>query len=291
MICFEGKIMLTIICGLTGKGKTALATELGVEKMMNSMEDYRNSYMEVLKLKAGGFDKLSLPQTRHLVYSDYPIKVNPIYRTYKVDGYEIGLPNIFFNIAFLPPYSTIILDEAQKYFDSRSTKYLREEVYRWFQLHRHNHYNVILTCQRIGNIDINIRALADRVIVCEGIDVKEDSYGVADKITWNVREFLSAEVAEQYCLKKEQGDYCNYGKMEKITSKYPIFNYYNSYGNKPVFYYMNENRNYDYYTEDGYVFTKESFVNFNNEHYFVCPQGYLKNPDYDKKILKKYGVL
>ena len=282
--------MITIICGLTGKGKTALATELAVEKMLDSSEDYRNAYMEVRKLNAGGFMNLTMPAIRHLVYSDYPIKVNTLYKTYTVDGFEIGLPNIFFKTAFLPPYSTIILDEAQKYFDSRNTKYLREEVYRWFQLHRHNHYNVILTCQRIGNIDINIRALADRVIVCEGIEVKEDSYGTANKITWNTREFLSADVAEQYCLSKEQNQTKNYGKANKMVSKYPVFNFYNSYGNKPVFYNMNETRNYDYYSEDGYEMTLDSFMEFNQEHYFVCPQGYLKNPKYDEKILKKYGV-
>ena len=68
------------------------------------------------------------------------------------------------------------------------------------------------------------------------------------------------------------------------------YQFYNSYGNKPVFYNMNETRNYDYYSEDGYEMTIDSFMEFNQEHYFVCPQGYLKNPEYDKKILKKYGV-
>ena len=104
--------MITIICGLTGKGKTALATELAVEKMMDSAEDYRNAYLEILKLNAGGFKNLTLPKIRHLVYSDYPIKVNTLYKTYTVDGFEIGLPNIFFKTAFLPPYSTIKIGRA-----------------------------------------------------------------------------------------------------------------------------------------------------------------------------------
>lgn len=281
--------MITIICGLTGRGKTALATNFAIEKMLDSSEDYRNSMLEIKKLNAGGFVNLTTPPQRHLVYADYEIKVNSRIHSYYVDGYELAIPNIYFKTAFLPPYSTIILDEAQKYYDSRMSKYLREEVYRFYQLHRHNHYNIILTCQRLGNIDLNIRALADKIIVCNDIEMKEDDYGNCDNFKWKIKEFTSVEVAERYCLSAELNEVKNYGKDNIVKSKFPIFNFYNSYANKPVFYKYNEQRNYDYYTEDGYVMTLQSFVKYNDNHYFVAPQGFWKNADYDKKTLKKYG--
>ena len=283
--------MLTIICGLTGRGKTALATNFIIEKLLDCYEDYRNCCMEIRKLQAGGFNKIEMPPQRHIVYSDYSVKVNSRIKTYRVDGFELAIPNIYFKTAFIPPYSTIVLDEAQKYYDSRMTKYLREEVYRFYQLHRHNHYNIIMTCQRLGNIDLNIRALADTIIVVEELDLKEDEYGQCSKLKWKVREFTSVEVAENYCLAFEKNEIKNYGKENVLKSKHPVFNFYDSYGNKPVFYYLNEHRNFDYYTEDGYVMTLDSIREFNETHYFTAPQGYWKNPEYDKKILKKYGVI
>ena len=128
--------MITIICGEPGHGKTALMTYFAIQKMLyEGFEYYYNSTRRIDKLKAGGFTSLDLPKQRHTVYADYVIKSQfPASQSYYVDGFNIALPNPFFDTTFFFPYSQIFLDEAQKYYDSRMSKYLRECVYRFYQL-------------------------------------------------------------------------------------------------------------------------------------------------------------
>lgn len=282
--------MVTIICGYPRAGKSAEATRMVVEKILNdSFEDYSNCKREILQLKAGGFTNLELPPQRHLCFTDYRVKINKRLQTYYVDGFKIGLPNPFFETTLFPPYSTIFLDEAQRYYDSRMSKYLRPEVYNWFQLHGQNHYNVVLVCQRLANIDVNIRALAERIIVVEKLDFKHDKFGRITKMTWTEREFSSPDTAESYQLAKEKSEICKLGKEVVNSTNLPIFNYYDSFGNRPAFYEGQYHKGFDYYTEQGYQFTLESFVEYNNNHYYTAPAGYWKNPEQDKKILAKYG--
>ena len=282
--------MITIICGLPGAGKTTEEVKILVHKMLyESFEDYTNCKREIMQLRAGGFNQLELPPQRHLCFADFRVKVNKRLQAYWVDGFKIGLPNPYFETMLFPPYSTIFLDEAQRYYDSRMSKYLREEVYRWFQLHRQNHYNVYMCCQRLGNIDVNIRALAEHIIVVESLDVKKDDYGRACKLTIKYREFNSPDTAESYQLAKEKKEISKLGTDKVDISTLPIFDYFDSYGCKPAFYDGCYNKGFDYYTEDGYQFTLDSFVEYNNAHYFTAPRGYWKNAEYDKKILARLG--
>ena len=54
--------------------------------------------------------------------------------------------------------------------------------------------------------------------------------------------------------------------------------------------YEHENNPLQVLDED-YVFTLDSFIDFNNKHYFVAPTGYLKNAKNDEKILEKGGII
>ncbi len=276
---------ITIIVGKPGVGKTVYTTNIVVNKMMNSFEDYHCLKREIKHLKLGGFTMLDLSPQRHLCYTDFNVKINKKFQSYYIDGYKIGLPNPYFETQFIPPYSTIFLDEAQRYYDSRNSKLLRPEVYNWFQLHRQNHYNIYLVCQRLGNIDVNIRALADKIIVIEELKTKTDEYGRVIKFIWKTKEFESPDMAEEYCLKKDKDEYKNLGKKIIVESKLPLFNYYDSFGNKPVFYNGKENLNYDYDIEQRYNLSLASFVEFNENHYFTAPKGYWKSASYDKKVM------
>ena len=283
--------MLTLIGGVPGAGKTALLTSTLINYILNhGFEDYLNLKRELVIMQKGGFSNLDLPPQKHLCFADYSVQINRRLQAYFVDGYKLGLENPFFETQYIPPYSTIFLDEAQKYFDSRMSKYIREEVYRWFQLHRHNDYNIFMTCQRLGNIDLNIRGIAERFWIVDKIDIKENKYGNIEKIKWIIREFYSCDCAESYMLSKEKSEVSNLGKEIIVETDLPVFDYYDSKGCRPAFYNGKYNKGFDYYTEDGYQFTLESFVEFNNKHYFVAPHGYYKNPENDKKILKSLGV-
>lgn len=283
--------MITILTGFPGAGKTSYLTYLVVQRMVeNGLEDYYNCVREIKRLNDGGFN-LNPPPFKHLCFSDYKVSVNSRYESYYIEGFEIGMPNPFFKTVFIPPYSTIFLDEAQRYYNSRMSKYLREEVYQFYQFHRHNHYNIFMACQRLGNIDVNIRAIAERILVLEKIDLKENAWGMINQITWTIREFHSCDTAETYMLSREKGNNISLGEIYSVSTDLSIFDYYNSYSMKPAFYELNYNRQFDYYTDDGYEFTLDSFVNFNNSHYYTAPKGYWKNSEYDKEILKNIGAL
>ncbi len=280
--------MITIICGEPGRGKTALMTYFAfIEMVQNGFENYWNSCRRIDILVQGGFSKLKYLPNRHTVYADYIIKNRfPSIQSYYVDGFKIALPNPFFDTAFFAPYSKIFLDEAQKYYDSRMSKYIRECVYRFYQLHRHNHLDIYMTCQRLGNIDLNIRDISERIIYVESLELKKDSYGQIIKMTWTVSEFNSLKEAESYIDTSKTSD-----KSKQKTYEYAgnIFNLYNSYGNEPAFYDGNYERQYDCYTEEEYIETVDSYMVYNQNHMYYAPVGYWKNEKRDEKILKERG--
>ncbi len=284
--------MLIFITGIPGAGKSSYLAKLAVDYMLNGRAKYIECKREFNTLNNSGC-ALTLPPQKHLVYSDTSITYGRRYATYNIDGFWLGVAiPLFTTSSFIPPFSTIFLDEAQRYYDSRMSKYLREEVYRWYQLHRHGDYNVYMTCQRLGNIDINLRAIAERFLVMDKIEVRTNDFGVVSKITWCYHEFASGDIAEKYQLANDNLEYEKMGKIVKDSIDYDIFSCYNSKSARPVFYknIINYNMPIDYYTEQGYQFTRESFVSYNNSHYFTAPLGFWKNPERDKKVLKDLGV-
>ena len=284
--------MITIITGIPGAGKTSLLAKIAVENMLNGRERYNACRREFSLLNSTGCN-LNLPNQKHLVFSDFPVRFGRRCQTYDIDGYRIGfLSPLFKNPAYIPPYSIILLDEAQRYYDSRMSRSLREEVYRWYQLHRHDDLDVYLTCQRLGNIDINIRAIAERFIVVDNTELKKDDFGIIRKIIWYYHEFVSGDIAEKYQLEKDRSEFGRLGRDIFDCFDFDIFRCYSSKGGRPAYFrgLVNTNTPIDYYTDEGYQFTRESFVEYNNKHYFTAPLGFWKNPERDKKILKELGI-
>ena len=281
--------MITFICGIPGAGKTSYLANLAIREMINGRINYLNCKRDFKLLNESGFN-LNLPPLKHLVYCDTSIHFGKKYYSYFCDGFSIGLPNPFFETDFIPPYSKIFLDESQRYYDSRMSKYLRDDVYKWYQLHRHNDYDVYLACQRLGNIDLNIRSIGERFLIMDKISVIKNEYGFITNVLWFFTEFNSCEIAEEYQLSNNKSNYEKYGKKLIDTCNFNIFSCYNSKSNRPLFYQNVYNSDIDYYLDSGYQFTLESFVNFNNTHYFTAPKGYWKNAERDKLILKSLGV-
>ncbi len=282
--------MLTCICGLPGAGKSTYLAKIAIECMINGRVDFLSCKREFIQLNSTGFN-LDLAPQKHLVFCDTPIHFGRKLKTYYIDGFSIGLDNPFFDTTFIPPYSHIFLDEAQRYYDSRMSRYLRDDVYHWYQLHRHNDYNVYLACQRLANIDLNIRGIAERFLVMDKVEFTKNEYGIITKSKWHMTEFASCEIAEKYQTSNDNKDLAKYGKKITDSFDFNILSCYNSKSNRPVFYQNVYNSGVDYYTEDGYQFTRDSFVEFNNTHYFTAPRGFWKNAERDKGILKELGVI
>ena len=281
--------MLNFICGVPGSGKTLLLTHLAIQEMLAGINAYRVAKKEIAVLNSSGYN-LDYPPQKHLVYADYDISLSRKRSSYAISGYELGKPNPYFYTRFLPVGSKIFLDEAQRYYDSRMSKYLRDDVYQFFQIHRHNDYNIFFACQRLGTIDANIRALGQHFIIIDKLDIKKDEFNSFSKITWYTTIFDSCDVAEAYMLNRDKKEYHKVGKKEKIVVNYDVSRCYDSKSCKPLFYAGLEIANYEYYHNAGYSLDLTSIAEYNQANAFVAPVGYWKNTEYDKKILQKIGV-
>lgn len=281
--------MITIICGEPGNGKTALMTYFAIQKMTNEGWNlWTNSCKRIQELYAGGFKNLRYLPQKHTVYSDYVIR-NKWFniQSYYCNGFNVALPNPFFETMFFAPYSQIFLDEAQKYYDSRMSKYIRECVYRFYQLHRHNHLDIYMTCQRLGNIDLNIRDISRRIIYVEKLDIEKDEFGRIVKMKWHTIEFTCLKFAEAF-LDNDNKSVQHEKKDYEYTGN--IFDFYSSYSNEACFYDGNYESNYDCLIEREYGSNVEDFIKYNEEHMYYAPKGYWKNDKEDSKILKERGI-
>lgn len=276
--------MITIIVGDPGTGKSLrLAYKLG-SSMLNGFENYIKLKRELKKLKAdGGFSQLQLPPQKHLTYADFDLKVNKRLRSYWIDGYQIAMPNDYFDTILIPFYSTIGLDEGERYFDSRKTKELREEVYRFPQLHRHGDYDLYIVCPRIASIDVNIRSIAEKIEVMNGVEFKKDKYGRITSVKFDLMEFTSCDAAEKYQLEKDS-KVTHIGKHIIEKTDLPCWNWYSTKAFRPAFLKDRYNTSYSYAFHSTFKSNLEGFVQFNNTHSYFAPEGYLKNEKFDKKL-------
>lgn len=282
--------MFCIIYSRPGKGKSLLLSHIQkLKKCEEGFSDFIKCKRELKTLNNTGAS-FKMPPQRHLCFSDYSHTYRKI-KSYYLDGFRLALPNPYFETALIPPYSNIFLDEAQRYYDSRMSIFLREEVYRFYQMHRHNHYNIFMTCQRLANIDVNIRSLADYYLYIKESKLKTNEFGQIIGFKIKLKVFTSLDVAEAYQTAEEKGESKKWGKDFVVEDNYDIGRTYDTHNCKPAFYNMAYGyRDFDYYTENGYEFSLNGFIEFNNTHYFVAPKGYYKNKKQDEAILQKGGL-
>ena len=107
-----------MICGVPGADKSSYMAYLAVQAMLDGGINYRECKRELIQLNTSG-SQYEPPPQRHCVYSDNSIHYGKRLRTYFLDGFFIGLSNPFFTSIFIPPFSSIFLDEAQRYYDSQ----------------------------------------------------------------------------------------------------------------------------------------------------------------------------
>ena len=260
--------MLCIIFGPPRVGKTCFMTY-----MLNEVAfDYeRNKLMreEIAGKIEGGFDKLTIPTYsvacnyeaifRKFGYSPRPATV--------INPYKLGFWNKDVPTHFLPPYTTIGITEAQKYFDSRKFKNYPEWQSRFYEAHGHNHLDIYLDCQRPGLIDLNIRELA------EFIEIVDMTYKKGRQI-WKIRRIDSLAQYEAYIASGKQDK--NTYKEETVKSSYDVFNLYDSRCLKPLFYAGHTLDDFDRAPAHVTDNTLEGYVGYMREHLDELPKGFYK---------------
>lgn len=269
--------MITMIYAPPGFGKTALATHFGLERMRGPLAraDIKACDKILEPLNNNGF-KLSLrPNTKHLTFADYPIIGNrkATRTSWEIDGYYLGLPNATHPTMFLPPHALIILDESQKYYDSRKSNYLSDFVSRFFELHRHYDLEIIITVQRPGLIDLNIRELSQRVIEVLGMDHKYE-HGLLRRTIWHCREYDNVALALRNI---DSGKTLKVGKQTKYVHEGNIFKHYDSKNWFPAFLKDKGERKYfDMRPAKRCAKTLAAIKEFNELHNCEVPETYLK---------------
>ena len=172
-------------------------------------------------------------------------------------------------VQFLPPYSLLIIPEAQRYFDARQG--IRPSVSGFFEKHRHQKLEIILESQRPDLLDLNIRRLTHKFIEMRGVENKTNFAGRVEATTWHQREFTSWN---------DVNDYIN-GKGDAYTDKKVIhhgniFACYNSFACAKEFFPRDKGGKQAYDFLEAYSSAMEKgFPKGYEEYYkFIEPKGY-----------------
>jgi energy-coupling factor transporter ATP-binding protein EcfA2 len=245
-----GQSEFVMICGQRGVGKTSLMCAMAQFCMTgeNAVSDIQNlkAFNKSLNKQLGM--NLTTPKN-HTVFSDLDFYAQADFcrpvKTYEIDGWRFGLPNPFWDTAFIPRYSTVCLTELQKIYDSRRTNTypLPPFVTQCFAWSRQNFIRIIGDCQRPVTVDKSIRGLCDRFIFPVKQAHKYDKYGTLIETTWDCIEFYSTDDAEKYSDSKI---ICDNSKKTKYTFKGNIYACYDSFAYWRAYYNVPKNADYSF---------------------------------------------
>lgn len=194
----QGKVL---ICGEEGSGKTLLSTYIAVEKMLMGVQDCWKSYEKVDKYNSLGYNFSK--NYEHLVFSNFDINCSythiPSFKSYVVDPYKIGFHCEDYETVPLPPYSFLVLTEAQTIFNAYLWNYFRPEVRRYWETSRQTEVEIIIDTNSPNLIYKGMRDLLNRIIYLYQ-DVEEiknlDGIVVGHKLF--IKEFKKYSQLERY---------------------------------------------------------------------------------------------
>ena len=248
--------MIYIVTAPPGWGKTAYLTHMGIQAGFDRCRTLLMQDEIRCKMENGFLSLKTIPQ--HCVSANYDIAMRQFLctprRNRRINPYRLGFANKEgVDVHFTLPYEFICITEAQKYYDSRRSKFFPSWQSRWFEAHRHNDLTIYMDTQRHDLIDKNIRSIA-QIIEIHNLYVDEDRYGEPCRLIWELRKFESARLYDYY-LDSGSRDRGLYVPDVEIAN-YNVFACYDSKGCKPKFYDGHLNQDFDYLLSEP---TKESF--------------------------------
>ncbi len=220
--------MIVIICGKPRVGKTALNTHFAELSMrQNGRFRLKRCIEETNLLNVANRNKLPLPDIPP-IYLNYEAKFHIGYKKYIepmwVNPYWLGLPNAETPTQFILPHSEVHITEGQRVWDSRESATLPDNVSGFFEKHGHFWLDIYIDVQRAKLIDLNIRALATKIIEVQKMVHLKDAYRRILSTTWICREFSNIQDYEAY---SEQGKVVPF-RVATYTHEGNIFECYNS---------------------------------------------------------------
>ena len=206
----EKTYYLTYVVGERGAGKTTLLAHFATEYMIppRSIRDLLTCKKEISRLRAGGWDNLSLePHVKHLVYvvDDTFIARGMGYLpriSMELQFEKIGLYDGRHEVSYLLPYAKIFMPEIQSKLDSRQWERTAEYFLRYIERQRKVGVQMCADTQIDDSADKRFRSLADKLIEVQD---KQDYYaknGQLIKTVWTCLEFSGVRPYARY---KETG--------------------------------------------------------------------------------------
>ncbi len=223
---------ITIIFAPPRTGKTAFMTYLANEYAFDR-ERIRSMINEIEQKNLNGFN-LNIPSS--VVCSNYDIEFIKFgyshKRNIRINPFRLGFKNEFVDTHFIAPYSVICITEAQKYLNSRMSRYFPDWQSRWYEQHGHNHLDIFLDTQRPMLIDVNIRELSKfiEIVSLEKVYKKERIVGLIFKI----RCINSSSEFDRYMSSGKKDESCFTESIVEVN--YNSLRLYDSQSCKPKFY-------------------------------------------------------
>lgn len=175
----------------------------------------------------------------------------------RINPYRLGFKNKLVKTHFNFPHEAIFITEAQKYLNSRMSRYYPDWQSRWYEQHGHNDLDIFLDTQRPMLIDVNIRELAAFIEIVK-LDIDYDIFGRPAALTWLIRRIPNSSLFDRY-MQSGKSDRSCYTE-ELVTAEYNVFACYDSQSCKPKFYdgHFDDDIDYDQalppdQTIDGYI--------------------------------------
>ena len=232
----------------------------------------RKMEQEILSKNANGFN-LTIP--KHCVSSNYAITFHKFgYRQRQsriINPFRLGFDNTFVKTHFNIPYEVIGITEAQKYLNSRMSKYFPEWQSRWYEQHGHNNLDIFLDTQRPMLIDVNIRELASFIEIIQ-LKLRYDKYNRVKCLKWRIRKIENSQLFDKYMAsgKKDRSCYTE----ETVIANYNVFSLYDSQSCKPKFYAGHFDQDFDYTESKTTENTLQGYLEYLKDNDDELPQNY-----------------
>lgn len=227
--------MITIVFAPPRTGKTAFLTHMAC---VTAFDRRRNNLMQVeLKNKIeNGFKSIkTIPL--HTVSSNYDIILRKFGYTprfsRRINPYCLGFNNKYVPVHFNIPYESIFITEAQKYLNSRMSKYYPDWQSRWYEQDGHNNLDIWLDTQRPTLIDVNIRELSQFIEIVK-LDIDYDKFNKPCRLKWHIRCIDNSFLLDKYTLSGKKDSSCYTENI--VVADYNVFACYDSQCCKPKFY-------------------------------------------------------
>lgn len=252
-------------------GKTAFATYLANQFMFDKT---RNKQMtcEILQKNSNGFN-YSIP--KHCVFTNYDVigrKFGYSKRfAYRFNPYRLGYSNEVVNTILTIPYGVYIIDEAQKYLNSRMSLYYPAWQSRFYEQHGHNYLDIYLIVQRPNLIDVNIRELSSFIEIVK-MDISYNVFGDPDKVVWKIRKIDNSFLLDRYLNSGKLDKSCY--TEEKIIAPGYILNCYDCRSCKPKHYEGHLEGDFELLESEPFNDSLESYIKYLEKFDDELPKGF-----------------